>query len=93
MQVEREFLDAFSVIISPGYYIEEDDFAQLLLLLQVSDQSNHHVQRAKLLEFFTLAAQLLNFDTEKVNAILTEPWERDISPEPTVTDFNQTALR
>ena len=36
MEVEREFMDAFSVVISSGYYIEEEDFYNLLKILKVS---------------------------------------------------------
>ena len=81
MEVEREFLDTFSVIISSGYYIEEKDFFNLLSILRVSEQSDHDVERAKLLEFFTFAAEQLNFDTERTAKILTEPWEREAKME------------
>ena len=76
MEVEREFLDSFSVILSSGYYIEEKDFFNLLSILRVSDQSDHAVERAKLLEFFTSAAEQLHFDVKMTANILTEPWER-----------------
>ena len=81
MEVEREFLDTFSVIISSGYYIEEKDFFNLLSILRVSEQSDHAVERAKLLEFFTFAAEQLHFDTERTAKIMTEPWEREAKME------------
>ena len=36
MEVEREFLDAFSVIVSSGYFIEQEDFLNLISILNVS---------------------------------------------------------
>jgi len=59
MEVERAFMDAFSVIITSGYFLEQNDFFALLNSLRVSEQSYHVVERAKLLEFFTFAADLL----------------------------------
>ena len=59
LEVEREFLEAFSLIISSSYYIEEDDFFSLLRVLKVSYQSDHVVERGRLLEFFMTAADML----------------------------------
>lgn len=36
MEVEREFLEAFSFIISSSYYLEEEDFFKLLEALKVA---------------------------------------------------------
>ena len=77
MEVEREFMDAFSIIVTSGYFLEQEDFLNLVSLLQVSYQSEHVVERAKLLEFFQLAAELLNFDTCLVNDYLSAPWEEE----------------
>ena len=35
MEVEREFLDAFAVIIESGYYLDQADFLELLKILKV----------------------------------------------------------
>ena len=77
MEVEREFLDAFSVIVSSGYFIEQEDFLNLISILNVSHQSDHVVERAKLLEFFQYAAELLNFDVTLVSNFLSAPWEQE----------------
>ena len=76
MEVEREFLDAFSVIIESGYYMEQEDFLELLDMLEVSAQPAHVVEKAKVLDFFALASDLLGYDTEKVRQKLTDPWEK-----------------
>ena len=55
-EVEREFLDAFSVILQSGYYLEQDDFIQLLKISDVHAQATHVVDRAKIFEFFNYAA-------------------------------------
>lgn len=70
MEVEREFMDALSVIISSDYYLEEDDFIKLIKSLKVSEQSTHAVERAKLLEFFIQAGELLEFNTELISRVL-----------------------
>ena len=75
MEAEREFLDAFSVVISSGYHLEEADFFSLIKLIRVPSQSEHPVERAKLLEFFTTAAEMLSFDAEKVKNQIEKPWE------------------
>lgn len=36
MEVEREFLEAFSLIIKSSYFLEECDFFELLKTLKVS---------------------------------------------------------
>lgn len=36
MEVEREFLDVLSIIVSSGYFLEQDDFLNLIEILQVS---------------------------------------------------------
>ena len=77
MEVEREFLDAFSIIIQSGYFLEQDDFLELIKILDVPNQPTHKVERAKVLELFQLAAELCEFDVELVTKILTEPWERE----------------
>ena len=77
MEVEREFLEAFSVIIQSSYFIEEEDFMALIGTLNVSYQSDHVVERARLLEFFTTAADLLGFDKKKVGDIIQDPWNRE----------------
>ena len=68
-------MDAFSVVIESGYFLEEADFYELLDILQVNARCDHAVERAKVLEFFTEAAELLGFDAKAVSATLTEPWE------------------
>ena len=77
MEVEREFLDALSVVVSSGYYLDQDDFISLLRILRTSEQSEHVVERAKLHEFITLAADLLGFDVDLISEMLTEPWEHE----------------
>lgn len=37
MEVERAFMDAFSVIITSGYFLEQNDFLELLNSLRVSE--------------------------------------------------------
>ena len=76
MEVEREFLDAFQVIIQSGYFLEQDDFLELINILDVPSQPTHKVEKAKVLEFFQLAAELCQFDVDLVTRILTEPWQR-----------------
>lgn len=78
MEVERELLDALSVIISSGYFLEQDDFIDLIKLLRASDQTDHAVERAKLYEFVLYAAKLFEFDFELIKSILTESWEREV---------------
>ena len=67
MEVEREFMDAFSVVISSGYFLEQEDFYNLLRMLKVSQASEYAVERAKLLEFFTQAAEIFEFDQKVTN--------------------------
>ena len=43
----------------------------------MSYQSDHVVERARLLEFFTKAAELLEFDSARVAEILQDPWNRE----------------
>ena len=77
LEVERAFLDAFSVIIQSGYFLEQDDFIELIRILDVSSQPSHVVERAKVLEFFEMAAELCDFDVELVTKLLSEPWQRE----------------
>lgn len=37
-EVEREFLDAFSVILESGYFMAEEDFFELVAILDVKNQ-------------------------------------------------------
>lgn len=43
MEVERAFMDALSIVVQSGYFLEEQDFMSLIQSLRVSDQSQHVV--------------------------------------------------
>ena len=73
--VEREFLDAFAVIIESGYYLDQADFLELLQILQVQHQTELTGDRIKIFEFFSKTAELLEFDVELIKKLLSEPWE------------------
>lgn len=73
-EVEREFLDALGLILQSGYYLEQADFFDLLEILQVQSHTALVHGRAKLYEFFQLAAELLEFDVSLLEEVLTEPW-------------------
>ena len=49
----------------------------MIQILDVPNQPTHKVERAKVLEFFQLAAELCDFDVKIVTDILSEPWERE----------------
>ena len=70
LEVEREFLDAFALIVESGYYIEQEDFLELIKLLKVHHQTELTGERIKIFEFFTRAAELLDFDVEMVKDLL-----------------------
>ena len=72
--MERSFLDALGIIVQSGYYLEQRDFFDLLDILQVQDHTPLVHGRAKLFEFFSLAAELLEFDAALLEEVLTEPW-------------------
>ena len=73
-EVEREFLDALGIIVQSGYYLDQADFFDLLDILQVSSHTALVHGRAKLYEFFQLAAEVLEFDVPLLEEVLTEPW-------------------
>ena len=73
-EVERAFLDALGIIVQSGYFLEEADFFDLLTMLQVQEHTTLVHGRAKLFEFFALAAELLEFDVPLLEEVLTEPW-------------------
>ena len=50
----------------------------MISISNVQAQATHVVDRAKIYEFFTLAASLLGFDVELISNILSEPWEREV---------------
>lgn len=70
MEVEREFLDAFAVIIESGYYLEQADFIELLMILEVQHQTEVTGDRIKIFEFFSKAAEMLNFEVDVVKSLL-----------------------
>ena len=78
------------MIISSGYFVEEEDFLSLVRTLQVAHCSDHIVERANLLEFFTLAAQLFSFSSKKVSDILTGIWEHQAASE--MMELNSNSL-
>ena len=53
MEVEREFMDAFSVIVQSGYFIDQDDFIELIKIMDVAGQAGYVIERAKIFEFFS----------------------------------------
>ena len=65
-EVEREFLDAISVILCSGYYLTEQDFIELIQLLDVRNAQEHTFGRAKLFEFFLKAAKEFSFDEKLI---------------------------
>ena len=77
MEVEREFLDALAVIVQSGYYLEQNDFMELIRILNVPAQTSHVNERAMIFEFFNFAAELLEFDVKLLSRFLSEPWERE----------------
>ena len=76
MEVEREFLDAFAVIIESGYYLDQADFLELLKILKVEHQTELTGDRIKIYEFFSKTAELLEFDVDLIKKLLQEPWEK-----------------
>lgn len=78
-EVEREFLDAISVILCSGYYLAEQDFIELIQLLDVRNAQEHTFGRAKLLQFFLTAAKEFQFDEKLVQKQLSEPWTEEFS--------------
>ena len=50
---------------------------QLISILKVQHHATHVVERAKILEFFTLVAEMCEFDAEFVGRLLVAPWEEE----------------
>ncbi len=67
-------MDAFRIIIQSGYFMQEQDFIELLEILKVADQAKTREQKVKIFTFYTFAASQLNFNSEKVKEILAENW-------------------
>jgi len=74
-ETEREFMDAFKVIIQSGYVLEQADFFALLEILQVSASVKPTMQqRVQIVAFFTTVATWLDFNKDLVEDVLTKPW-------------------
>lgn len=72
-------MDVFKAMIESGYALTEDDFLQLLDVLEVQNQVISVHQLEKTTAFFLQAASLMHFSAEKVIERLTKNWVNDES--------------
>ena len=73
-EVERAFLDALGLITQSGYFLEQNDFFELLQILGVTEYTTQVHGRAQIFEFFSYAANLLEFDVQATENFITSPW-------------------
>ena len=45
--------------------------------MKVQRCATQMIERVKILEFFTLVAELCKFNVEMINRLLVEPWEKE----------------
>jgi hypothetical protein len=67
-------MDAFKAIIESGYILQEQDFYDLLSILNVTSQINSVHELEKTISFFIKAAKLLSFDATKVADYIGKDW-------------------
>ena len=59
--------------------------------MNAPDQASHNVERAKILEFFTLVAELLDFDIPTIKRLFEGPWEQEA--EKMATMYSQSYIK
>ena len=67
-------MDVLALITQSGYFLEQNDFFELLEILGVTDYTSQVHGRAQIFEFFSYAAKLLEFNVEDTENYLTTPW-------------------
>ncbi|CDW73084.1 UNKNOWN [Stylonychia lemnae] len=68
---ERQFLDAFKLIVESCYTIEADDFRQILDFINIHDiKDNDNYERTR--QFFKYVSKLLGFEEEIIDEVLEE---------------------